>query len=378
MLPSASFARFAGTDHRPIRWRRMTQRPTEHPTSGFLGRVLIVALIAALALIIYALRGVWLLLYAAILIAVGLRGLASFIEKMSPLKDRWALTAAVAIVLALLVGGAWLLGAQLTAQVVELFNRLPEAWADLRAYLASNQYGVTILHEIETGRAAAGGALSNFASRLGGWTMTLAGALLDMVVVIIAALFLAVSPRTYRNGALSLAPRRMRARLGQGLDDSANALRKWLLGTLVSMTFLAVTITIGLWALGVPAPLALGLLAGLAQFVPLVGPIFAAAPGVLLALTVGPDTALWTLLLYVLASQVEANLVYPVIQQRAVSMPPVLTLFAVIGGGLLLGPLGAVLATPLVVVLSVFVAIFYVRGVLGDANAKIPGRNAKT
>jgi predicted PurR-regulated permease PerM len=107
--------------------------------------------------------------------------------------------------------------------------------------------------------------------------------------------------------------------------------------------------------------------------VPLIGPTLAAAPGILLALTVGADTALWAALLYFATAQIEANLLTPMIQQKAVSMPPALLLFGVIAGGLLLGPLGALFATPLIVVISVFVAIFYVSGVLGDKQAAIPG-----
>jgi predicted PurR-regulated permease PerM len=340
----------------------------------FLGRVLIVALVAGLVLLAYALRHVLLLLFAAILIAVGLRGLAGAIEKVSPLKGKAALGAAVFVVLALLAGAGWLLGAQITAQITELIDRLPTAWQDFRGQLASNRYGAMVLSEIESGRASAGGALSSAASRIGGYTITAAGALLDVVVVVIAALFMMVSPQTYKKGVLALAPRQRRERLDDALDASAVALRKWLLGTLISMLFLAVTVTLGLWALGVPAPLALGLLAGLAQFVPLIGPILATVPGVLLALTVGPQTALWAAALYFVASQVEANLVYPIIQERAVSMAPVMTLFAVVGVGLLLGPLGAVLATPLAVVLSVFVVMFYVRDTLGDHETKVPGQ----
>jgi predicted PurR-regulated permease PerM len=107
--------------------------------------------------------------------------------------------------------------------------------------------------------------------------------------------------------------------------------------------------------------------------VPLIGPVLAAAPGILLALTAGPETALWTTLLYFLSSQVEANFITPIVQQKAVSLPPALLLFGVIAGALLLGPLGALFATPLIVVISVFVVIFYVRGVLGDDTVTAPG-----
>lgn len=336
------------------------------------GKLLLVAAVAALALALFALRQVLLLVFASILIAVALRGLAHAIERFTPLRGAWSMAAAGLVVLAAAVGLFWLLGAQVAAQVTELVRSLPAAWNELRADLAGNRFLAPLVTELESRSA---NQLSSAVARLGGFTLSFAGAALDTLIVLIAAVFMAISPREYREGFLALAPKPHRPRIGEALDASAKALRKWLLGTLVSMTFLAGAVTLGLWALGVPAPLALGLLAGLAQFVPLIGPIVAAVPGVLLALSAGPETALWTLALYFAASQVEANFVYPLIQKRAVSLPPALTLFAVIGMGLLFGPIGAVLATPLVVVASVFTVIFYVRGALGDREAQVPGQD---
>lgn len=334
-----------------------------------------IALIALAALLAYLLRHVLLLVFGSILIAVGLRGLAGVIERIAPIGKKWSLLAAALIVFGVVAGVILLGGAQITAQMGQLLQTLPDAWNTLRTQLENNAFTAALITEIEFAMSSPNGSpLPAFASRVGAFTMSFAGAALELLLVIIAAGFIAVSPETYRGGALALTPSRMRPQLRQAFNASATALRKWLVGTLFSMVFLTVVTTLGLWALGVPAPLALGLLAGLAQFVPLVGPILAAVPAILLALTVGPETAAWTALLYFAASQVEANLVYPLIQERAVSLPPALTLFGVIAFGLLLGPLGVLFATPLIVVISVFVVIFYVRGALGDHTAPIPGQ----
>lgn len=332
-----------------------------------------VALIALGALLVYALRHVLLLAFGSILIAVGLRGMAGVIERIAPIGRKWSLLAAALIVIGVLVSVMWLGGAQIGAQMAQMVEALPEAWNNFRARMEGHTLTAAFVQEMDFALSSAS-PLPEFASRIGAWTMSFAGATLELVIVLIAAGFIAVSPDIYRNGALALAPGRLRVRLRQAFNASATALRKWLVATLFSMVFLSVVTTLGLWALGVPAPLALGLITGLAQFIPLVGPMLATAPAVLLALTVGPETALWTALLYLVASQVEANLITPLIQQRAVSLPPALTLFGVIGLGLLLGPLGVLFATPLMVVASVFIVIFYVRGALGDHSAAIPGQ----
>ncbi len=342
-------------------------------TESFAGKALFVAALAVGALLIYALRHVLLLAFGAILIAVGVRGLASAIERRSPVNKRWSLALSALVIIGAIGGLFWLLGSQIAAQVAQLTETLPEAWANFRARISGYEAGAVLLREVQAAAAIGEGQFGAYAARLGRFTMSFAGASLELLLVIVAAAFLATSPRSYRDGALALVPRANRSHLTQALDASARALRKWLLGTLFSMAFLAVTLTFGLWALGVPSPLALGLLGGAAQFIPILGPTLAALPGILLALTVGGETALWATLLYFGASQVEANLLTPLIQKRAVSLPPALTLFAVIGFGLLLGPLGIFFAVPLTVVASVFIVIFYVRGVLGDHQARVPG-----
>lgn len=118
-----------------------------------------------------------------------------------------------------------------------------------------------------------------------------------------------------------------RQRVAGAVDASGRALRLWLLGQLAAMVSVGILTGLGLWIIGVPSAFALALLAGLADFVPLVGPIVAAVPALLIALSEGWETMLWTLLLYVLVQQIESNLIVPIAQRRTVSLPPAITLF---------------------------------------------------
>ncbi|MFC3128985.1 AI-2E family transporter [Coralloluteibacterium stylophorae] len=164
----------------------------------------------------------------------------------------------------------------------------------------------------------------------------------------------------------------MRAPAAEALADSGRALRLWLGGQAVAMLAVGVLTGLGLWALGVPAALGLAIIATLLDFVPLVGPIAAAVPAILLALTVDPRTGLLTTLLYLVVQQIEGNLLQPLVQQRAVELPPALLLFALIGAGLLFGVLGVLLAAPLTVVIFVLVKRLYVRETLGE-DTDVPG-----
>jgi predicted PurR-regulated permease PerM len=136
---------------------------------------------------------------------------------------------------------------------------------------------------------------------------------------------------------------------------------QWLRGQLVAMLAVGALTGLGAALIGLPSALALGLLAGLLEFVPIVGPIFAAIPALLLAATLGWSEVLWTLALFIVIQQIEGNMLMPAIMQKAVELPPAVTLFAVLAFGLLFGPLGVLLATPLAVVLMVLVQHLYLR-----------------
>jgi predicted PurR-regulated permease PerM len=113
-------------------------------------------------------------------------------------------------------------------------------------------------------------------------------------------------------------------------------------------------------------------IAAFAEFVPYVGPIMAAIPALLLALGEGNEAMLWVVLLFVGIQQVESYAITPIIQHRAVDLPPVLTLFALVAFGVLFGPTGVVLGTPLTVALYVLVKQLYVRDLLNEPT-HIPG-----
>jgi predicted PurR-regulated permease PerM len=116
------------------------------------------------------------------------------------------------------------------------------------------------------------------------------------------------------------------------------------------MILVGVLSGVGLSIIGIPSALALGLFTGLAEFVPMIGPVVSAVPALLLAFTVGYEEAAWTLALFVVVQQLEGNVISPLLQQEMVSIPPAVSLFAVVAFGTLLGPLGVLLATPLTVV----------------------------
>lgn len=152
-------------------------------------------------------------------------------------------------------------------------------------------------------------------------------------MLLFATIYLAIQPDRYRNGLLLLAPPDRRARFGEIIDLVGSTLRRWIIGQSITMLLVGTLTALGLWALGVSAPLALGLIAGVFAFVPYVGPIVASVPGILMAATQGPMAAVYATTMYGAVHLIESNLVTPLVQAEAVNLAPVLTIFATLALG---------------------------------------------
>ncbi len=145
------------------------------------------------------------------------------------------------------------------------------------------------------------------------------------------------------------------------------------LGQLVAMAAVGIATGVGLYLLGVPSALALGVLAGLLEFVPFVGPLLAFVAAFAIALSEGLTLAVLVVLLFAGIQQMEGNILVPLVQQRAVDLPAALSLFGLVAFGVLFGPLGILLGVPLTVVALVAAKHLYVRPF---ADRHVPGPKA--
>jgi len=288
-----------------------------------------------------------LLVFAAILVAVALHALSEPVAKLTG----WSVSVAMIPTGVVLVIGfglvMYLFGSLIQEQVAELIERLPSAWTAFRDRFELQELEQSIMRQAENA-VPSGTTVLSF---LRGFGSNVANVVLGIFLVVVGGIYFAIQPTMYRNGLLALLPEGSRAGAGEKLDRAAVALRRFLKAQLIAMVLVGVVCGAGLALIGVPSALALGLFAGLAEFVPMVGPVASAIPALLLALTVGFDTALWTLALFLLVQQVEGNILSPILQQEIVSIPAAVTLFAVVAFGTVFGPLGILLATPLTVVI---------------------------
>jgi predicted PurR-regulated permease PerM len=337
----------------------------ERGDAAFIRRVLLAMLLVGLGWLLVELSNLLLLVFGAVLVAVIFRSLAEPIARLTRLPPQWALLVAVIMVFAVLGLAGWLFGAQIQAQFDALRDTLPNAWQAVEGWLGSHVLGERLLASMHAWSPSGTGLVKN----VGSFAAIAFGAIVDLVLVIVAGVYLAAQPRIYRSGLLQLVPPHRRETGREAMAAAGGALRAWLRAQLFAMLAIGTLTTLGLWAIGVPSAVALGFLAGLAEFVPIVGPFIAAVPAVLIALTLGPETVLWTVALYFALQQVEGNVIMPIVTRRAVELPPALALFSVVALGVLFGPLGVFFAAPLAILVFVLVRELYVKRVLGDAVA---------
>lgn len=344
----------------------MPERPS--PYFPFIPRVLIVIALVSLTLLAWYFRDLLLLIFGSVLVAVIFSLIASPFHNRLGLPRGLALAIAVLLVAGLFALIGWMFGAEIRSQTENLGEMLPRAVAVIQARLDALGIPVSIDSLAKGGSSAGGGIVSS----VGGFAMSIGSAIVDFVLVLVAGVFLAAQPELYRRGLYKMVPEGRRPLLREAVHESADALGLWLKGRLIAMAVVGLLTGFGLWLIGVPSFLTLGILAALLDFVPFIGPIVAAVPGVLLAMTLGVDTALMTAALYLGVQQVEGNILDPIVQQKMVTLPPAYLLFAMVAAGLLFGVAGIILGAPLAVVIYIMVKRLYVREAL-HTPTRMPG-----
>lgn len=338
----------------------------QQPNDGdarFVRRVIVVLALVALALAVWQLRQLLMLVFGAVVIATVIHALADPVARRLRLPGWAALAFAIILIMALIGGAFAIFGPEVSAQVRGLSRNLPAAWQALEERIGA--FGFGNLSDLLPPMSS----LSSFAVSLGGGLVT-------ALLVLAGSIYLAAQPGLYRTGLVMLVPRRDRALVDEALCDSGRALSLWLRGQLITMATVGTVTGLGLWLIGIPSALTLGLLAGLLDFVPFIGPIAAAIPALLIAFSISTEMALWTLGLYVIVQQLEGNFLYPMVQRYEVGIPPAVMLFALIAAGILFGWPGVVFGAPLAVVSYVLVKRLYVREAL-HTQTDVPGEKVR-
>jgi len=341
-------------------WRHTPENLRQLGTRTAVVAATAVALIGIVGIAVFVME-VLLLVFAGLLFAVFLSALADALARVPGLSRGVALAVVVLGGLAATAGTVGWLWPSVSEQADQLAKDLPAAFRELRGWIDQREWGRWLLGQTEPEQMPDGGTIVNHAA---GVLMTSVSAIGAAVIILFVGLYVAAQPQTYQAGLRRLIPVAGRQRSDEVLREVVEVLRGWLIGTLLSMALVGVLTTVGLWWLDVPLALTFGLLAAALTFIPNIGPVIALLPPTLLVLADDPARAGYVVALYLAIQTVESYAVTPLIQKRAVSMPPALTITSQVVLGVLAGGIGLAVATPLTAAVMTAVRMLYVEDLL--------------
>ena len=328
-------------------------------------RVGVVTVFVVVFALLWFARKVLLLLFAGLLVALILTTFTNLIRRVLPIGHK----AGLAIVLFLLVGvvaGLVAIGIPAVAgQFSQLSEEIPKRAAEVRAWIQNSPAIQKLnqnLPELDKMFPASGG---------GGFTKFFSStfeAVSSFVFIVFTGLFAASSPQLYRGIIVKLFSPRLRPRANETIDRIICTLKYWLLGQSVSMVVVGIVTGVAVAIAGVPFALALGILAGIFEFIPFIGPLMSAIPALLLAFAGGMDKVLIVVAIFAAIQFMEGNVLQPIVQRRAIDLPPVVTLVALLVFGGAFGLLGMFVAAPLAAVILVLLEELYLREYLKTSD----------
>lgn len=318
--------------------------------------------------ILWQIREVLLLMFAAVVIATTLNRLAKYLQSLG-LKRGFSVFLSVIIFFGIIIGFFWLIVPPFADQFQELTSKVPQGLARFNAWLDEletqiprqySDYIPDINRLLEQAQPFIERVLgSSFAFVSGSLE-----ALLKVLLVLVLTGMLLASPLSYRKAFIRLFPSFYRRKVDGILNECEDSLQGWVSGAFIAMCVVGLMSVIGLWALQVPAALALGVLAGFLNLIPNLGPTMSVIPAMAIALLDAPWKSFAVLILYFVIQQVESNFLTPVVMAHQVSLLPAITLISQLFFAYFFGFLGLLLALPLTVVAKIWMTQVLVVDVL--------------
>lgn len=311
---------------------------------------------------------VFLLLFLGILISLYLGAVAGWLERRAKLPATAAFLTAVIGSLAALVLLAWILIPPVVTQTEGLIKSLPTFIATWELGLDNLAANFPALHDVfPPGQhrilQAIYDHITNGFNDVVPRVFGIVAAAIDIFAVMVMAIYLALHPALYREWLIALFPPIHRDLVRDVLGDLADSLRSYIVGQLLTMTFLGGITALGLTILNVPYSLTFGIFTGLVAVVPFFGTLLSTLVPALFVLNettsyhgmTGGGHAALVVGLGVVVHLIEGNVVSPLVMSKKVDLPPVLTIMSVLVMGQLLGPLGLIVAVPTLAALMVIV-----------------------
>lgn len=332
-------------------------QPRETARDAGISLLKIAALVAA-GLGLWWFRGVLLLGFGSVLIAVALDAMSDRVSRLTRMPRRLALAVVVILTLGFVAAALALFGWRIADQFDEILAKTQASLGQLAAMAHEHSWSRELLDRLASARID--GATMQAAPALASTLGSIGQVLALSAITIASGVFLAIQPKRHLEGALMLVPRERRATAAAFADRAGSVLRKWLVSRLIVMIAIGILSSIGLWLLHIPGAVALGVVGGLLTFIPLVGALIAMVPAILVALAQSPQVAIYVALMYWAVHFVEGTFITPYVQDAEADLPPVLTMYSALIAAALFGAPGVFLSSPLALMVIVALKGFYI------------------
>jgi predicted PurR-regulated permease PerM len=336
--------------------------------TGFVVKLLIVATFGIIIYIAWQAFSILLLLFIGVLLSLTLDGVGRWTARLLPVSRRVALFIVLATTASGLAMLLYFTAPIIADEAMTLQSTLPEAIDTIEGELSRHQWSRDLLDRLPSNTELQSSLLQTpnagiFSGILGTFTSVFSS-LTTILVIIFMAITISVEPSYYVDNFLRLLPQNQRENGHQIMEQLGHTLKAWLGLRLLSVVTTGILSSIGLMLLGIPGAIILGMIAGVFALIPFIGPTIGAAPGIIVAFTVGPLYPIYAALLYFAIQQAEELALSPLLERLTLALPPALTLSTQLILGALVGFLGVALAAPVSIMLIVLIREIYIKRIL--------------
>jgi predicted PurR-regulated permease PerM len=302
-----------------------------------------IAGLVALAILLWKLLHVVLLVLTAIILAEGLRGPVSMLNERGVPFALSIAAAYLALVVAVL-GLVTLLAGPTGAELASLTGYQGAIIANVDRVLNTFQVSSQQLTSLATTLLGAAGGVVGSVVSIGSGVVAVVG---DMVTVFLLSITWMAATRDLKGFVVGLFPAPRRALVDRLIAETSRAFAGYVRGVTINMLAIGLLALLACWLLHLPAPVLLGVFAGLCELIPLLGPFLGAIPAVLLGFTVSPLYPLVVAVAFLVLQQLESNVLTPVVMRHEVGLRPFVVILALLVGAALAGVWGALVAVPI-------------------------------
>lgn len=329
----------------------MAERQILEISTGSILRTIILVLFFVF---LYALKDVLIIFLFGLIIASAISPFANWLDQKR-IPRLWGVLLLFLLVMGLLVLIASLVIPSLSADIDQLITTLPVIFEKVSVSLESVQQGapayLDFVSEIQNILSGLSSYLQQSSQSAVGLVVGIFGGVISFIAILVISFYLSVTKKGIDNFLESIVPEKYESYVKDLWKRSERKVGLWLQGQLLLALIVGLMVYVGLSLMGIKFALALGLLALIFEIVPVVGPVLAAIPAVILAFLQEPTLGLWVILFYVVVQQLENHILVPVVMGRTIGLNPVVVIIALLVGGNLAGIAGMILSVPVATVI---------------------------